>query len=351
VPQVAFLFPGQGSQHAGMGASVLEDAEISDLAARCSAAAGVDLRRLLVEADDDELRLTTNAQPALVFMGVALARLLARQGIRPDAAAGHSVGEYTALCVADALGPEEAIRTVVERGRAMAEAAPPGSSSMSAVLGLAPDAVEAALSDVAGVWPANYNTPSQTVIGGTVAALERAAEVLKAAGARRVLPLNVAAAFHTPLVAPAGTVLRRSLDAVRWRVPAVPVVANLMAAPYQGAGEIPAVLEQQLSSPVRWAGCVRRLSELGCDRRHDARAGAGRCRPRRLRSGDAPYAAAHVTPAGLLQLAPHFPCGHLLEDDIWKARRSASMTSRTSSSNAWAVSSSRSRWMLRSRKI
>ena len=262
----AFLFPGQGSQHAGMGADVLEDPEVARLADRCADAAGIDLRRLLTEADDDELRLTTNAQPVLLFMGVALARLLGCQGVRPSAAAGHSVGEYTALCVAGALGPEEAVRLIVARGRAMADASPPGTSSMAAVLGLAPDAVRDVLAGLTDVWPANYNTPNQVVVGGTMAALERAAERLREAGARRVLPLNVAAAFHTPLMEPAGAVLRRALDAVDWRAPEVPVVANLTAEPYAAAGEIPATLERQLSSPVRWADCVARLSDLGCDR-------------------------------------------------------------------------------------
>ena len=264
--QLAFLFPGQGSQHAGMGVELLADPELAELADRCAAAAGIDLRRLLTEADDDELRLTTNAQPALLFMGVALARVLARAGVRPDAAAGHSVGEYTALCVAGAISPEEAVRAVAERGRAMAEAAPPGTSSMAAVLGLEGPAVEAALDGLEDVWPANHNTPTQTVLGGTVAALERAGPLLKEAGARRVLPLSVAAAFHTPLMRPAGAALRSTLDRVAWRAPEVPVVANLTAEPYGGAEEIPAVLERQLSSPVRWADCVRRLSDMGCGR-------------------------------------------------------------------------------------
>jgi [acyl-carrier-protein] S-malonyltransferase len=262
----AFLFPGQGSQQAGMGAELLQDAEIAQLADRCSDAAGVDLRRLLVEADDDELRLTTNAQPALVFMGVALARQLACRGLRPAAAAGHSVGEYTALCVAGALGPEDAVRLVVERGRAMAQAAPPGTSSMAAVIGLATEAVEAALIGVPDVWPANYNTPTQLVVGGTMAGLERAEQRLREAGARRVLPLNVAAAFHTPLMEPAGTALRGALDTAAWRLPDAPVVANYTAEPYRDVVGIPAVLERQLSAPVRWADCVRRLRELGCDR-------------------------------------------------------------------------------------
>jgi [acyl-carrier-protein] S-malonyltransferase len=266
VPQLAFLFPGQGSQQAGMGVDVLRDPEIADLADRCAAAAGIDLRRLLTEAGDDELRLTTNAQPTLLFMGVALARLLARHGVRPDAAAGHSVGEYTALCLAGAVSPEEAVRVVVERGRAMAEAAPPGTSSMAAVLGLQVEAVEATLEGVDDVWPANYNAPTQTVIGGATAGLERARDALLAAGARRVLPLNVAAAFHTPLMEPAGAGLRSTLDGVAWIAPDIPIVANLTARPYPDAGAIPETLERQLSSPVRWAESVRALCALGCDR-------------------------------------------------------------------------------------
>jgi [acyl-carrier-protein] S-malonyltransferase len=249
-----------------MGIELLQDPEVADLAGRCAAAAGVDLPRLLTEADDEELRLTTNAQPALLFMGVGLALLLARHGVRPSAAAGHSVGEYTALCVAGALEPETAVRTVVERGRAMAEAAPPGTSSMAAVLGLESQAVETALIGVPDVWPANYNTPTQTVVGGTMLGLERAAERLRDAGARRVVPLNVAAAFHTPLMEPAGGVLRGALEAAGWRAPAVPVVANLTAEPYRDPVGIPAALERQLSSPVRWTDCVRRLVDLGCDR-------------------------------------------------------------------------------------
>jgi [acyl-carrier-protein] S-malonyltransferase len=265
VPDVAFLFPGQGSQQAGMGAELLRDPELAELADCCAVAARIDLRRLLTDVDDEELRLTPNAQPALVFMGVALARLMERRGIRPTAAAGHSVGEYTALCVAGAIEPPEAVRTVVARGGAMAEAAPPGTSSMLVVLGIGPEEVSRALTGVPDVWPANFNTPTQTVIGGTLAGLEAARERMNEAGARRLLPIKVAAAFHTPLMEPAGAVLREVLETAGWRSPSLAVVANLTATPYRDGADIPASLERQLSAPVRWADCVSRLGELGCE--------------------------------------------------------------------------------------
>jgi [acyl-carrier-protein] S-malonyltransferase len=265
VPKIAFVFPGQGSQHAGMGAELLADPEAADLADRCSSASGVDLRRLLTRADDDELKLTQNAQPALCFMGVALTMLLKRRGIELAAAAGHSVGEYAALASGDSVRAPQVIKAVVERGRAMAEAIPAGTSSMAAVLGLDAQAVEAALAGMNDAWPANYNTPTQTVIAGTTAGLEVAARRLQEAGAKRVIPLNVSAAFHTPLMAPAAERLRTALDRIEWRSPRVPVMANLTGRPHQGGDRIPHVMEMQLRSPVRWAACVGSLVAMGCD--------------------------------------------------------------------------------------
>ena len=263
--RVAFLYPGQGSQHAGMGADLLADQEVAALCDKCSSATGIDLRHLLTTADEDQLRLTQNAQPALTFMGIGLTLLLARAGHRPDAAAGHSVGEYGALAAAGAVEPDQVIRAVTERGRAMAEAVPAGTSSMSAVLGLDAQAVEVALAGMNDAWPANYNTPTQTVIAGTMAGLEAATKRLQEAGAKRVIPLNVSAAFHTPLMAPAAERLRAALDRIEWRSPRLPVMANLTGRAHQQGDRIPHVMEMQLRSPVRWAACVQALVEAGCD--------------------------------------------------------------------------------------
>ena len=263
--KIALVYPGQGSQLPGMGVELLTDPEVADLCDRCSAGAGVDLRHLLTSADDDELRLTQNAQPALCFVGLGLTLLLRRRGIEPAAAAGHSVGEYAALAASGAVDAPQVVKAVVERGKAMAEAAPAGTGSMAAVLVLDATAVELALAGMNDEWPANYNTPTQTVIAGTVAGLEAATKRLQAAGARRVVPLNVSAAFHTPLMAPAAERLRAALDRIEWRSPRIPVMANLTGRPHLGGDRIPNVMEMQLRSPVRWAACVAMLVELGCD--------------------------------------------------------------------------------------
>lgn len=223
----------------------------------------MDLRHLLLEAEDEELRLTENAQPALCFQGIALTILLRRQGLDPVAAAGHSVGEYSALAAGGSLSPEEAIHAVAERGRAMAQAVPAGESSMAAVLGLPAEAVVAAIAGIEGCWPANYNTPTQTVIGGTRPGLAQATSALESAGARKIVPLNVSAAFHTPIVAPAADRLREVLDSLSWKAPRLVVAANLTGAPYPAGTDFPAVLERQLKSPVRWSECVRSLLEVG----------------------------------------------------------------------------------------
>jgi [acyl-carrier-protein] S-malonyltransferase len=248
-----------------MGVELLTDPEVAELCDRCASAGDIDLRRLLTTADDEELKLTQNAQPALCFAGLGLTLLLRRRGIEPAAAAGHSVGEYAALAASGAVSASQVIKAVVERGRAMADAAPAGTSSMAAVLGLDAEAVEAAMAGMDGAWPANYNTPTQTVIAGTIAGLDEASKKLQEAGAKRVVPLNVSAAFHTPLMAPAAERLRAALDRIEWRSPRMPVMANLTGREHQGGDRIPHVMEMQLRSPVRWAACVSSLVDLGCE--------------------------------------------------------------------------------------
>ena len=283
-----------------MGAELLADPEIAALSERCSAE--VDLRHLLVDAQEEELRLTQNAQPALCFVGIGMTLLLRRAGLEPAAAAGHSVGEYAGLCCAGALSPEETISAVIQRGRAMAEAVPAGETSMAAVLGLAPEAVTEALAGIESCWPANYNTPTQTVIGGSLAGLDEAERALTAAGARRVIRLNVSAAFHTPFVEPAARRLREVLDPLDWSEPAIPVAANLTGSPYPSGPDFPDVLERQLKSPVRWSECVRSLSELGVT--DFLEVGPGRAL-RGMMKELAPGAGAHAAgaPAAISELA------------------------------------------------
>ena len=244
-----------------MGTDLLQDDEIAALCERCSTEA--DLRHLLTEAGEEELKLTQNAQPAMCFLGIGLTILLRRAGIEPAAAAGHSVGEYAALVAGGAISPEEAIYAVIHRGRAMAEAVPAGETSMAAILGLDSDAVVMAIAGIESCWPANYNTPTQTVIGGSLAALDAATEALTAAGARKVVRLNVSAAFHTPFVAPAADRLREVVGHLAWTDTLVPVAANLTGAVYPRGANFAEVLERQLKSPVRWSDCVRSLSEAG----------------------------------------------------------------------------------------
>jgi [acyl-carrier-protein] S-malonyltransferase len=231
-----------------MGIELLADPEVAALCDQCSSAGDVDLRRLLTTADEDELRLTQNAQPSLCFVGIGLTLLLRRHGVEPAAAAGHSVGEYAALAVGGAVDAPRVMNAVVERG-----------------LGLDAQAVETALAGMDEAWPANYNTPTQTVVAGTVKGLEVATQRLQAAGAKRVIPLNVSAAFHTPLMTPAAERLRAALDRIEWRSPRIPVMANLTGRPHLGGDRIAHVMEMQLRSPVRWAECVASLVEMGCD--------------------------------------------------------------------------------------
>jgi len=260
---LAFTFPGQGSQRQGMGRPWVSHPSW-EVVGEASEVAGRDLSRLLLVADQDELTLTANAQLATYVLSLVVLDAIERVGIEPTACAGHSLGEYTALTASGALGFEDGVRLVVERGEAMHHTAEERVGTMAAILGADDDAVEAACQRAEGeVWVANYNGPSQVVIAGEPEAVTRAGAVAKELGARRVMAFPVAGAFHTALMAPARSRLRKALADTRFSDPEVPVVANVDARIHPGAEEWPALLSAQLCSPVRWRQSLTTLAELG----------------------------------------------------------------------------------------
>ncbi|HET6793843.1 MAG TPA: ACP S-malonyltransferase, partial [Acidimicrobiales bacterium] len=257
---LVFTFPGQGSQRPGMGAAWV-DHPSWELVSDASEAAGRDIARLLLEADKDELTSTRNAQLATFTLSMVVLDAIERLGLAPSACAGHSLGEYSALVAAGALAFEDGVRLVTERGEAMQAAADERPGTMSAVLGLDDDAVEVAcLRAESEVWVANYNAPGQVVVAGTVEGVAAASELAKEAGARRVMGLPVGGAFHTPLMAPARSHLRKALADATFYAPEVPVTANVDARVHTGADEWASLLSAQLCSPVRWAQTVESLA-------------------------------------------------------------------------------------------
>lgn len=263
---LAFTFPGQGSQKPGMGAP-WTDHDSWELVAEASAVAGRDLAWLLLEADAEELRQTRNAQLSTFVLSLVVLDAVERIGVFPAAAAGHSLGEYTALTATGALSFEEAVRTVVARGDAMQEAAEDNPGTMAAVLGLDDDDCDAACRRADGnVWVANFNAPGQVVIAGSSEGVAAASATAKELGAKKVMPLPVGGAFHTPFMAPARDELRKAIDEVTFRAPDVPVVANIDARVHADPDEWVKLLSAQLVSPVRWRQSVQRLADDGVTR-------------------------------------------------------------------------------------
>ncbi|HSM92716.1 MAG TPA: ACP S-malonyltransferase [Anaeromyxobacteraceae bacterium] len=269
--QLAFIFPGQGSQKAGMGKELAEAfPEARAVFDQVDAALGEKLSTLCFEGPDEQLKLTANTQPSILTVSSAAAAILAKAGIAPDFVAGHSLGEYSALVAAGAIGAADAAKAVRARGTFMQEAVPAGQGAMSAVLGLPPAKVKEICDEVAAtggvVSPANYNEPGQTVIAGAAAAVEAAGAKLKAAGAKRVLPLPVSAPFHCALMAPVKARLEPVLRAAPWKAPAVPVVTNVEAKPNGDAARVVPLLVEQVTAPVRWIECVEELARQGVTR-------------------------------------------------------------------------------------
>ena len=269
----AFVFPGQGSQAVGMLDGWSDHPAVVQTLQEASDALGEDVGRLIHEGPKEQLALTTNTQPVMLVAGVAAWRVWrAEGGALPAAVAGHSLGEYSALVAAGVLTLAQAVPLVRLRAAAMQEAVPVGTGAMAAILGLDATKVIAGCAEVTGsmaqngtevVEAVNFNDPAQTVIAGTKAAVEKACEVLKAAGAKRALPLPVSAPFHSSLMKPAAEKLRVALAATALATPQIPVLNNIDVAVQQDADAIRDALYRQAFGPVRWVECVQALKGRG----------------------------------------------------------------------------------------
>jgi [acyl-carrier-protein] S-malonyltransferase len=269
MPEFAFVFPGQGSQSVGMLDAWADHPAVTATLAEASAALGEDLGRLIHAGPKEALELTTNTQPVMLASAIACYRAWrAEGGAEPAAVAGHSLGEYSALVVAEAITLADALPLVRLRAQAMQQAVPVGAGAMAAILGLDPAVVAAACAEVAAtrgeaVAPANYNDPKQTVIAGTKAGVDLACEKLKALGAKRALLLAVSAPFHSALMKPAAEVLRERLVSVTIHPPRIPVVNNIDVAVQTEPDAIRDALYRQAFGPVRWVEVTQALKARG----------------------------------------------------------------------------------------
>ena len=260
---LAFTFPGQGSQRPGMGRP-WQGHESWELIEEASDVAGRDVAALLLDADAEELRDTRNAQLTTFVSSLMVLDAVERLGIEPSFCAGHSLGEYTALVATGALSFDDGVRLVVERADAMHEAGLAAPGTMAAVLGLDDDDVEIACRRAdSDVWVANFNAPGQIVIAGSPEGVAKASDIAKQLGAKRVMPLQVSGAFHTPFMTAARDRLRVAITAASPRDTEVPVVSNVDALLHATGDEWSSLLSAQLSNPVRWKHCLLTLAAEG----------------------------------------------------------------------------------------
>lgn len=268
---IAFIFPGQGSQFAGMGKDLADNFSAArHVFEEANDALGFDLSSLCYNGPEEALKLTANTQPAILTTSIAALRVLKSEvDLVPDFAAGHSLGEFSALVCAGALSFADAVRTVRQRGTFMQEAVPVGTGSMAAILGLDPELLTVVCEEASEgqvVSPANYNSAGQVVIAGHTEAVARAVELAKEKGAKRAMLLPVSAPFHCSLMAPAGERLVEVLTDISMNEMALPVVTNVEAAPNQDASRVCDLLARQVCAPVRWQETITCMVNLGVTR-------------------------------------------------------------------------------------
>lgn len=263
--KIAFMFPGQGAQKAGMGKDFYEQSETArKVIDKATELLDIDMKALCFE-ENDKLDQTEYTQAALVTVCLAMGHVLRERGLKADVTAGLSLGEYCAIASAGGMTTEDAITTVRKRGILMQNAVPGGKGSMAAVLGLTGEAIEKVVDEIDGVTIANYNCPGQIVITGWKESVEKASEALKEAGAKRVLPLNVSGPFHSPMLEEAGKELGQVLENVELSPLEIPYVTNVTAEYVTDISETKALLAQQVASSVRWQQSVENMIADGVD--------------------------------------------------------------------------------------
>ena len=267
--KLAFLFPGQGAQVVGMGKDFFDHYDLAKKRfAEADEALGYSISKLCFEGPADQLQLTAHTQPAILTVSIIAAELLRAEGIEPEIAAGHSLGEYAALVAAGVLSFQDAVVLVHKRGAYMQEAVPVGEGAMAAVIGLDDDTIIAVCDEASAagaVQAVNFNCPGQTVIAGTAKGVETAVQLLQEKGAKKAVILPVSAPFHSTLMAPAAKKLAAELDKVTLHDAVFPVVSNYTGGLQQTAAEIKANLVAQADHPVRWIACVNTMREFGAD--------------------------------------------------------------------------------------